>query len=71
MYDNSAYKTGGYETSPQRWFCPNCSALIISYVGNDGKVRKRCCNCGAAMTMYKKKRGTNIIEITGPERCRF
>ena len=70
MHENDVYKTAGYDIQPQKWFCPNCSALIIAYPDENGKARKRCCECGAAMTKYKKKRGINIIEIREPERWR-
>ena len=70
MYEDDAYKIGGYDIRPQKWFCPNCSELIVAYPDASGKARKRCCNCGAAMTRYKKKRGTNVIEVTEPERYR-
>lgn len=69
MYDE-VFKTTKFNIEPQRWFCPNCSELIIAYQDENGKAKKRCRNCGAAMTRYKKKRGTNIIEITEPERYR-
>ena len=70
MHEYDEYKTAGYNVDAQKWFCPNCAALIIAYPDSQGKARKRCCNCGAAMTKYKKKRGTNVIEVTEPERCR-
>ena len=69
MYDSDC-KVGGYNVKPQKWYCPNCSELIIAYNDSSGKAKKRCCQCGVAMVKYQKTRHVNVIEAVEPEHYR-
>jgi ribosomal protein S27AE len=69
MYGSNC-KVDGYNVKPQKWYCPNCSELIIAYNDSSGKAKKRCCRCGVAMVKYQKTRHVNVIEVVDPEHTR-
>ena len=56
MYENAKYKVDGYNVKPQKWYCPNCSELIIAYNDSSGK--------------YQKTRHVDVIEVVEPEHYR-
>ena len=69
MYGNDEYKMAEYSLRPQRWYCPNCSALLEGYEDPNGKTRIKCPRCGTSMTKYRRSRQYDIIEMRIPENC--
>ncbi|MBP3792404.1 MAG: hypothetical protein ILA24_00005 [Ruminococcus sp.] len=67
--DNEQYKMCGYNLKVQRWYCPNCSALLEGYEDSSGRTRIKCPRCGTVMTKYRQSRQFDILELRVPESC--
>lgn len=52
----------------RRWFCPNCSELIVVSDGEDNKVSARCRKCGVLMIKTHLNHRHDIIELRMPHR---
>ena len=66
MYDTDVYKTTRYKVKSQKWYCPNCAALLQAYEDSDGKARVKCPQCKVQMTKHKSSRQFDIIEMRTP-----
>ncbi len=68
MHYQDFYQTSDYDIKQQKWYCPNCAALLIGYSDSDGKVRIKCPKCKAWTVKYRENRSVDIIEIRMTER---
>ena len=71
MHEYDDYKTAGYNIAVQKWYCPNCSALLAGYKDGDGKTRIKCPQCKTLMTKYRANRQVDIIELRMPVSCNY
>ena len=69
MHENDVYKTTRYRLKIQKWYCPNCGALLQGEENSEGKTKVKCSRCGTHMTKYRANRQHDVIEMRIPSGC--